>query len=50
MSNGVYGEDFAKCGVTRKTQDTNVLLVHAELGKVSCSRPIAQKLFEANRT
>lgn len=35
MSNGVYGEDLAKVGVTRKSQSTNVLLVHSELGKVS---------------
>jgi len=34
MSNGVYGEDLARVGVTRKSQSTNVLLVHSELGKV----------------
>jgi hypothetical protein len=34
MSNGVYGEDLAKVGVTRKSQNTNVLLVHSKLGEV----------------
>jgi hypothetical protein len=43
MSNGVYGEDLARVGVTRKSQSTNVLLVHSELGKVSgTSDPGAQ--------
>lgn len=30
----IYGEDLVRSGVTRKSQDTNVLLVHTELGKV----------------
>jgi len=30
----IYGEDLIRSGVTRKTQETNVLLVHSELGKV----------------
>ena len=30
----IYGEDLIRSGVTRKTQDTNVLLVHSKLGEV----------------
>jgi len=30
----IYGEDLTRIGVTRKSQDTNVLLVHSVLGQV----------------
>jgi len=44
MSNGVYGEDLVRVGVTRKSQSTNVLLVHSELGKVSGKSPNSYNL------
>ena len=50
MSNGVYGEDLAHVGVTRKSQNTNVLLVHAELGKVSfCAESYARTATKRER-